>query len=530
MAARVSGWKTALIAALVGGLVIGFGWTGSSLGWAAAPKTFIWGKSGDADTLDIAVSSNGEAFEVGTQIFNVLVRARPGRTDVEPDLATSWSVSPDGLVWTFKLREGVTFQDGTPWNADAAKFNIDRWSEPTNPYHAVQGRDYGYWNDFMAATFLGTRVVDPYTLQIVLKQPNAPLVNNLTIVTFGFNSPAAIKQYGAQGIGQHPVGTGPYSLVEWVQNDHVTLQANPSYFRRGLPKTERLIMRPITDNAARLLALKAGEVNAMEGPNVDDVKGIQADPNYKLVFRPPFSTGWLRFNMNIAPFTDKRLREAVSVAINRQAIVQGLYGDFGQLADQHMPPGMWGRGRVPAIPYDPDLAKKLLAEAGFANGLSFDFWYLPFNRPYFPQSKDIATAIASDLGKVGIHANLMTEDVATYLRDRNTNKFPAFMIGWIGDNGDPDDWLGYFFRKFDATNAYFSYNNPAALDLISKASALTDQAQRARMYAQAEEMIMADYRDLPIAYAKLPLLLQKNVDGLVGQPSSMEYMETVEVR
>ncbi|HXQ28992.1 MAG TPA: hypothetical protein VN848_06950, partial [Gemmatimonadales bacterium] len=112
----------------------------------------------------------------------------------------------------------------------------------------------------------------------------------------------------------------------------------------------------------------------------------------------------------------------------------------------------------------------------------------------------------------------------------NTNKFPAFMIGWIGDNGDPDDWLGYFFRKYDATNAYFSYNNPAALDLIAKASTLTDQAQRARMYAQAEEIIMADYRDVPIAYAKLPLLVQKNVDGLVGQPSSMEYMETVAVR
>ena len=523
-------WNQVVTAALLVCLVAGLGWAASSPGLAATPKTFVWGKAGDADTLDINVSSNGEAFEVATQIFNVLVRARPGRTDVEPDLATSWSVSPNGLVWTFTLRQGVTFQDGTPWNADAAKFNIDRWSDPANPYHAVQGRDYGYWNDFMSSTFLGTRVVDPYTMQIVLKQPNAPLINNLTIITFGFNSPAAIKQYGAQGIGQHPVGTGPFSLVEWVRDDHVTLQANPNYFRRGLPKTERLIMRPMTDNAARLLALKAGEINAMEQPNVDDVKSIQADPNYKLVFRPPFSTGWVRFNMNTAPFTDKRLREAVSVAINRQAIVQGLYGDFGQLADQHMPPTMWGRGRVPAIPYDPNLAKKLLAEAGYPNGISFDFWYLPFNRPYFPQSKDIATAIASDLGKVGIRANLMTEDVATYLRDRNTNKFPIFMIGWIGDNGDPDDWLGYFFRKYDAGNAYFSYNNQTVLGLIGKASTLTDQAQRAQMYAQAEQIIMADYRDIPIAYARLPLLLQKNVDGLVGQPSSMEYMETVEVK
>src|SRR6516164_9422880 len=132
---------------------------GARMGWAAQmADTFVWGKSGDADTLDNNVSSNGETSEVTTQIFNLLVRAKPGQTDIEPDLATSWSVSPDGLVWTFQLRQGVTFQDGTPWNAAAAKFNFDRWSDPKNPYHAVKGTDYLYWNDFMAATFQESKV------------------------------------------------------------------------------------------------------------------------------------------------------------------------------------------------------------------------------------------------------------------------------------------------------------------------------------------------------------------------------------
>ena len=502
----------------------------SRVGWAAEAKTFVWGKSGDADTLDINVTSNGEAWEVAAQIFNLLVRTKQGRTDIEPDLATSWSVSPDGLTWTFKLRQGVVFQDGTPWNAEAAKFNFDRWADEKNPYHVVQGFDYTYWKGFMGDVFSEARVVDPYTLQIALKQPDGPLVYNLAIIAFAFNSPAAIKQYGAQGIGQHPMGTGPYRLVDWVRDDHITLDANPSYFRKGLPKTPRLVMRAIKDNASRLLALKAGEVNAIENPNADDVKTIQADPKFKLAVRPPFNTGWLRFNMNNPPFQDKRVREAVALAINRQAIVQGLYGEFGQVADQHMPPTMWGRGNIKPVPYDPERARKLLAEAGYANGLSFDFWYLPFSRPYFPQPKEIATAVANDLGKVGIRTSLMTEDVAAYLRDRRTNKFPLFMIGWIGDNGDPDDWLGYFFPKYDPENAYLSYNNPAALELISKAKSVNNQAQRAKMYAQAEEMIMADYRDVLIAHAKLPLLMQQNVDGLVGQPSSIEYMETVDVK
>jgi peptide/nickel transport system substrate-binding protein len=503
---------------------------GGVTGWAAGPVTFIWGKSGDADTLDNTVSSNGETSEVTTQLFNLLVRAKPGQTDIEPDLATSWSVSSDGLVWTFKLRQGVTFHDGTPWNAEAAKFNFDRWADDKNPYHTVQGLSYEYWDGFMADTFKEARVVDPYTFQLVLKQPNAPLIYNLSIIAFEFNSPASIKQYGGQGIGLHPVGTGPYKFVEWVRDDHVTMEANPTFFRKGLPKTQRLIMRVIKDNAARFLAIKANEIQAMEAPNPDDVKAAQADPNLKLAYRPPFNTGWVRFNMNNDLFKDKRIREAVALAIDRKSIVDALYGGYGTVATQHMPPLMWGRANVKGYPYDPAMAKRLMAEAGYANGFSFNFWYIPVSRPYFPNGKDIGTAIASSLSKVGIHANLQTEDWAAYLKDRQTNKFPAFMIGWIGDNGDPDDWLGYFFTKYDATNAYYSYNNPGVFDLINKAKVSTSKTERAKLYAQAETMVINDYRDVPLAHARVPLLVRKNVYGLVGQPDANEYMELVEVR
>lgn len=532
MVTAPQGWRRmatslAIVAALIAGVLFV---PGSVTGWAAGPTTFIWGKSGDADTLDNQVSSNGETSEVTTQVFNLLVRAKPGETEIEPDLATSWSVTPDGLVWTFKLRQGVTFHDGTPWNAEAAKANFDRMADPKNPYHAVKGFDFEYWNDFMGDSFKEAKVVDPYTLQLVLKQPNAPLLYNLSIIAFEFNSPASFKQYGGSGVGQHPVGTGPYKFVEWVRDDHVTLQANPSFFRKGLPKTQRVIMRVIKDNAARFLALKAGEINAMEAPNTDDVKVAQADPNMKIVFRPPFNTGWIRFNMNDPLFKDKRIRQAVAMAINRKAIVDGLYAGYGEVATQHMPPTMWGRANVPPITFDPAKSKQLLAEANYPNGFSFDFWYIPVSRPYFPAGKEIGTAIASDLNKVGIRAHLQTEDWATYLKDRKTNKFPMFMIGWIGDNGDPDDWLGFFFPKYDATNAYLSYNNPAVFDLINKAKVTVSKAERARMYAQAESMIMGDYRDIPLAHARVPLIARKTIDGLIGQPDANEYMELVSVR
>jgi len=172
----------------------------------------------------------------------------------------------------------------------------------------------------------------------------------------------------------------------------------------------------------------------------------------------------------------------------------------------------------------------LLSEAKYPNGFSVDFWYIPVSRPYFPAGKEIGTAIASDLSKVGIRVHLQTEDWAAYLKDRKTNKFPMFMIGWIGDNGDPDDWLGYFFPKFDAENAYLSYNNATVFDLINKAKVTSAQAERAKLYAQAEQLVLDDYRDIPIAHAKVPILMRKNVQGLVGQPDANEYMETVEIR
>jgi len=220
----------------------------------------------------------------------------------------------------------------------------------------------------------------------------------------------------------------------------------------------------------------------------------------------------------------------VALAINRKAIVDALYGGYGVVADQHLPPGVWGRADVTGYPYDPAMAKQLLAEAGYPNGFSFDLWYIPVSRAYFPNGKDIGTAIASDLGKVGIRAHLQTEDWVAYLKDIRSNKFQVDMVGWNGPTADPDDWLGFLFSGYDPTNGYLSYNNPTVFDLIAKARVATNQAARARMYAQAETIILNDYRDVPIAHAKVPILLRKNVEGLAGQANGVEYMETVWLR
>jgi peptide/nickel transport system substrate-binding protein len=235
--------------------------------------------------------------------------------------------------------------------------------------------------------------------------------------------------------------------------------------------------------------------------------------------------------MNQALFQDRRIRQAVAVAINRKAIVQGLYGGYGQVADQLLPPIMWGRSpNVKGYPFDPARAKQLLAEAGHPNGLAFDFWYMPISRTYFPNGKTIATAIASDLAKVGIRAQLKTEDWAAYLKDRAIGKFPVFMIGGTGDYGDPDDFWAYNFAKYDPNSANFSYNKPQLFALIAKARTLTSQTDRATLYAQAADMIAQDVRDIYIAHARVPVLLRKNVAGLALMPTANEYVETVELK
>jgi peptide/nickel transport system substrate-binding protein len=497
--------------------------------WAAGPSTLIWARSGDVVTLDAPISDDTQTTMVCTQIYETLTQATPGQVAVEPGLATGWSASPDGRVWTFKLRHGVVFQDGSPFNAEAAKFNFDRWADKNNPYHP-KGTTFEAWDYFMADSYQSSRVVDPYTIQVTLKEPNASMIAALSTIGFGFASPQSVKRFGASGVAQHPVGTGPFRLVEWVRDDHITLAPNPSYYRRGLPRVQRLIIRVIKDNAARFLALKAGEAQVIDFPNPEDVKLARTDPALKVELRPAFNSGWLRFNMNLPLFQDRRIREAVALAINRQAIVQSLYGGYGQVADQMLPPVMWGRANITPIPYDPARARELLAEAKYPNGFSFDFWYMPITRTYFPNGKEIGTAIASDLSRVGIRAHLMTEDWATYLKDRATNKFQMFMIGGTGDYGDPDDFWAYNYQAHDPNSSNFSYNNPGLVGLINRARAVTDQAERAHMYAQAAEMVARDIPDIFIAYSRSPEIMRANVQGLVLQPTGNDYADTVFVR
>ena len=518
-------------------------------GPAIAQTTFIFGGQGEPVDLDPAIITDGISSRITRQIYEGLTKYNGATTEVIPALAERWQVSADGTVWTFTLRKNVKFHDGTPFDAAAVVWNFDRWRLSNHPQHenlTKAGRTFEYYGAQFGGfddKSLVTKVeaVNPSTVRITLKNPQGPFLANLAMFTFDLVSPKAVEQWGT-AFGKHPVGTGPFKFVEWKVGQEVILEANKDYWDKAeAPKVQRVIVRNIKDNSQRLAALKAGEIHGMEGVNPDDVKVVRADPNLQLILRPTNTTGYLAFNFKVKELQDKRVREAFAHAINKKGIVDALYGGTGMVATQFQPPPLWGYNKdLIDYDYNPQKARDLLKEAGFGQGLKeitwddghkepLQFWYMPVSRPYYPNPKEIAEAIAADLAKVGITVQLQTTDWTVYLDKTRRGQVPLFMLGWTGDNGDPDNFVCYFFCAFGDPRMGF-YANRQLTDTLLEAQKLTDPGKRAELYRKSEQMIHDDVARLFIAHNQPPLAFLKKVKGYVANPTSSEYFNTVSLQ
>jgi peptide/nickel transport system substrate-binding protein len=502
---------------------------------AQSTHTLVFGQSGDAVKLDPALIEDGLSARITTQIYEGLVLFDGATTRIKPGLAESWDISPDGKVWTFHLRQGVTFQDGTPFDASAVKANFDRQqSQLGDPSH--KAAEFIYWNDVAAFNELidHTDAVDPATFQITLKGSNGSFLLNLALFPFAIVSPSSLQMLASGSIpdvGSAPVGTGPFKFVEWVRGDHITLAANDNYWG-GRPPLDQVIIRVINDNAARFFELQAGNIDMMEFPNPDDVKVAQGIPSLQVLFRPSLNIAYVDFNEFVQPFSDMRVRQALSEAVNRQAIVNSLYGGSGIVAKEFLAPGMLGYNEdVQPIPYDPTHAKQLLADAGMPTGFTTDFWYMPVDRPYYPNPQAIAQAICNDWAQVGVKCNLKTKDWTAYLDSARKHELPTWMAGWTGDNGDPDNFLFYFFGNKPAKDVANNntWDNAQARDLLLKAQASVDDAARDQMYKQVATIVRSESPRLPVAHTTPPLFAQSYVQGYVTNPTGFELFNTVTV-
>jgi peptide/nickel transport system substrate-binding protein len=527
---------------LLGAVVLLLGWTAPALA-----QTFVFGAQGEPVQFDPAVITDGISSRITRQVFDGLVKFKGNTTEAEPALAEKWEVSADGKVWTLHLRKNVKFHDGEPLDAKAVVWNLERWWKTDHPQHANQikaGQTFEYWE----AQFGGfddksivskVEAVGSHTVRVTLKSPQGPFLNNLAMFVFDIASPKAVEKAGIE-FGKRPVGTGAFKFVEWKPNQEVILEANPDYWG-AKPKVKRVVVRNIKDNSQRLAALKAGEAHAIEGLNPDDVKVVRADPNLQVLLRPTNTTGYVAFNYKVKEFQDKRVRQAFAHAINKKAIVDALYGGTGLVATQFQPPSLWGYNKeLKDFEYSTAKAQDLLKQAGLAQGLSevtwedgkkepLVFWHMPVSRPYYPNPKEIGEAMAADLAKAGIKVQLQTIDWSVYLDKRKNGQLPLYMLGWTGDNGDPDNFVCYFFCNPGASREGFYSNKPLA-DLLLRAASLTSQAERARLYRQAEQMIHDDVARIFIANNQPPLGFSKKVKGYVPHPTGSEYFNTVEIQ
>jgi peptide/nickel transport system substrate-binding protein len=485
--------------------------------------TFVYGRGADSVGLDPAVVTDGESFRVTRNIYESLLEYKRTSTEVVAGLAESWEASPDLLRWKFVLRRQVKFHDGTPFNAAAVVFNFERWMFESHPQHKGV---FEYWKS-MFGGFPGfvsaVKAVDDSTVEFTLEKPMAPFLANLAMPMFGIASPTAIQKYGDDYF-KNPVGTGPFRFREWRKDDRIVLERNPDYWgEKAL--LDRVIFRSIVDNSARLLELQAGSIDLMEFLHPDDIPTVKNDPNLQLLLRPSMNVGYLWWNVEKEPFGKLEVRRAIAHAVNKRAIVEKLFGGIGVPAKNMLPPSLWGyNDAVADYEHDPAKARDYLAKAGLPNGFKTRLWAMPNPRPYMPQPTKIAEAIQADLKAVGIEAEIVTMDWATYLAKTREGEQDLYMLGWTGDNGDPDNFLYWFFGQKETRSRYF---NAKAAELTGKAQAISDQAERARLYREAQAVLKEDAANVPIAHTTPPLAVKKTVKGYTPHATGGEKLDTV---
>ena len=519
-------------------------------GGGGGGSTFVFGRGADSIALDPINVTDGESLRATRQIFDSLLRFKPGSFNLAPALATEIPKPEDGgRSYTLKLRKGVKFHDGTEFNADAVKFNFDRWRDTKNPYHKGGGSesaDFAYYSSQFGgfdddSIIESVDALDEYTVRFSLKEPQGPFVKNLTMSPFAIASPAAIKK-NVDDFWQEPVGSGPYKFVEWERNSQIRVKANEDWWGSSLPTSQgyggphlkQVIIKSIPDNTQRVAALTGNQLDAADGLVPDDVPTVKDQEGFTVKFRPPNTIGYLAMNNEKEPFDDPKVRQAFNYAINIEQIVASVLRGQGEVASNYMPSLMpYFNKDIDPYPYDPDKAEQMLKDAGVTN-LKTELWYMPIPRPYMPDAKSIAQVMQQNLKKVGVSAKLVTYDWGIYLDKTGRGEHPMCLLGWTGDNGDPDNFLYVNLGSAsatpeDAVNVAY-YKNPEVDKLLLKGQTTVDDDERRDAYYRAQEIMHEDAPWVPIAYVTPPLAMLDTVVGLDPNPTSSEPFNTVDFK
>jgi dipeptide transport system substrate-binding protein len=510
----------------------------------AGAKTLVYCSEGSPENFTPALNTTGTSFDAARPVYDKLTEFKRGTTQVEPGLAESWQVSPDGKTITFKLRRGVKFHSGVngfrptrDFNADDVLFSFERQWKPDHPYAKVSGGKYDYFGDMdMPKLLESIEKVDPYTVRMKLKEPNVPMLANLAMDFASIHSAEYAAMLDKAGkkeqFDQIPVGTGPFSFVTYQKDAVIRFKANKEYWgEKAL--VDDLVFAITPDPTARYSKLKAGECHFVIAPRPADLPEMQKDPTLQVISQPGLNIAYWAFNTQKPPFDKKAVRQALSMAIDKAAIIKDVYLGAGTAAKNLIPPTLWSyNDNVKDYPHDPEKAKALLKGAGVATPLEIDLWYMPVQRPYNPNAKRIAEMMQADLAKIGVNAKLVTYEWGEYRKRAQQGEPMTVQLGWTGDNGDPDN---FFFLHGCAAARPGGQNlskwcNKDFDDRFNKAKKLTDQKERAKLYGEMQVIDHEEAPDFKIAHSVVYEAMRKGVTGFKQSPFGAHQFNGVDVK
>jgi dipeptide transport system substrate-binding protein len=511
---------------------------------AVSAKTLVYCSEGSPENFTPAINTTGTSFDAARPVFDKLTEFKRGTTEVGPGLAESWEVTDGGKTITFKLRKGVKFHSGVngfkptrEFNADDVLFSFNRQWKPDHPYAKVSGGKYDYFNDMDMPTLLeAIDKIDDYAVRVRLKEPNIPMLANFAMDFASIGSAEYADFLAKAGkmeqFDQFPVGTGPFIFVAYQKDAVIRFKANKDYWgEKAL--VDDLVFAITPDPTARYSKVKAGECHFMIAPRPADLAEMQKDPALTVIHQPGLNIAYWAFNLGKPPLDKLEVRQAFNMAIDKAAIIRDVYLGAGQPAKNLIPPTLWSyNNNVKDYPYDPEKAKQLLNQAGFTT-LDIDLWYMPVQRPYNPNGKRIAEMMQSDLAKIGVNAKLVTYEWGEYRKRAQQGEHMTAQLGWTGDNGDPDNF--FFLRGCSAARVggqnITKWCDKEGFDAkLNKAKTLSDQAARAKLYEEMQQIEHDNAPDFKIAHSIVYETMRKEVTGFKQSPFGAHEFQGVDVK
>ncbi len=526
-----------------GMLKLGLSLVAMTVAASVQAKTLVYCSEGSPEGFNPQLFTSGTTYDASSvPLYNRLVEFKIGTTEVIPGLAEKWEVSEDGKTYTFHLRKGVKWHDNKEFkptrelNADDVVFSFDRQKNAQNPYHKVSGGSYEYFEGMGLPELISeVKKVDDNTVQFVLTRPEAPFLADLAMDFASILSKeyadAMMKAGTPEKLDLNPIGTGPFQLQQYQKDSRIRYKAFDGYWGTK-PQIDTLVFSITPDASVRYAKLQKNECQVMPYPNPADIARMKQDKSINLMEMPGLNVGYLSYNVQKKPLDDVKVRQALTYAVNKDAIIKAVYQGAGVSAKNLIPPTMWGyNDDVQDYTYDPEKAKALLKEAGLEKGFSIDLWAMPVQRPYNPNARRMAEMIQADWAKVGVQAKIVTYEWGEYLKRAKDGEHQTVMMGWTGDNGDPDNFFATLFScaASEQGSNYSKWCYKPFEDLIQPARATDDHNKRVELYKQAQVVMHDQAPALIIAHSTVFEPVRKEVKGYVVDPLGKHHFENVSI-